>query len=110
MLMDDSSIVVSPHRLRLLAITSPGPVVMGGSLLVRWMTIVSPGHTCSVGDSRPSCVLKQKSVRPALSSVVQYSRFTSSFPALLNKSGGGATSAPGVERGQTALSARATPG
>ena len=46
------------------------PAGGGGLRLVTDRLSVSPGRTCNVGDSMPSGVTKQKSVRPALSTVV----------------------------------------
>jgi len=47
-------------------------VAMGlsGTWLVRWTLMVSPGLTCSVGDSWPSSVTKQNRVRPTSSTDV----------------------------------------
>src|SRR3984893_3886887 len=94
-------IVLSPHLVDASDTGSVAEPAGGwGTLLVTVRLRVSPGFTCSVGDTRPSGVLKQKSVRPASSRVVKYSSTTFNTPSRLKRSGGGETMLPAAGRGQ----------
>jgi hypothetical protein len=70
-LTDVIVIVTLPQRSEAFATTSVGNPDGGGGF--RFVTVtfnVSPGDTCNVGDCIPSGVTKQKSERPALSTLV----------------------------------------
>jgi hypothetical protein len=71
-LSDVTVIVESPHRSDAFDTTSVGePAGAGGFRFLTTMLRVSPGLMRRVGDSKPTGVTKQNSVRFALSVVVK---------------------------------------
>src|SRR5690242_15121307 len=71
MLAEVSVILRSPQCVLSLETISDGALPGAAlSLLVNEMVTTSPGLTCSVGDSRPSVVVKQNRVLPAKSTAV----------------------------------------
>src|ERR1700733_3128874 len=99
MFTDAEFIVVSPHTVSAkVAIFMSLDGAGAGRLLVTLTIRVSPGLTCSVGDSWPSGVVKQYSVSPFASVAVLYARFTVSVPFWLTRSSASCTTLPGALR------------